>query len=137
LKSAASWLLRLGLGALFVYAALAKLKDPVGFALEINNYRIWPALAPYGAVMLPGIELAAGVGVIVLPRAWRRAAALAIMGMMALFTAAVSVALARGINIDCGCFGGQSGPISWLTVARDLALLGASGALVLLERDPV
>jgi putative oxidoreductase len=136
LKNALLWAIRLGLGALFVYAGLMKLRDPGEFAIEIANYRLLPGLAPYGAVMLPTVEIVAGLGAIVLPRTWRRAAALVIAGLMLMFTVAVSVALARGINIDCGCFGGDSSPITALTLLRDLAMLGGASALVLLDREP-
>ncbi len=130
------WAIRLVLGGLFIWAGIAKLRDPAEFAIEIVNYRLLPQLAPYGAVMLPTVEIAAGLGAIALPRAWRRAAALVIAGLMVVFTVAVSFALIRGINIDCGCFGGGSSPITGLTLARDLAMFAGAAALVLLDRDP-
>jgi hypothetical protein len=34
-----------------------------------------------------------------------------------------------GINVDCGCFGGNTGPVTAWTAARDLVLL-ALAALV-------
>jgi hypothetical protein len=52
------------------------------------------------------------------------------MGLMAIFTAAVTLVVARGINISCGCFGGHTGPISGLTIARDVALLAVAIALM-------
>jgi uncharacterized membrane protein YphA (DoxX/SURF4 family) len=134
--SAALWVLRIALGGLFIYAGIGKLADPTQFAIDITNYRIVPSLAPWAAVLLPYVEIGCGIAAIVLPRHWRRAGALAIAGMMALFTVAVSAALARGINIDCGCFGGAAGPITAITVVRDVALFGVALALVLLDREP-
>jgi putative oxidoreductase len=128
-RSIVSWLLRLGLGGLFIFAGVLKMEDPTQFALEVVNYRLFSSLAPYLAVTLPAVETLIGVGVIVFPAPWRRASALAIAGLMAAFTVAVVAAVTRHINIDCGCFGGKSGPVSWLTVGRDLALL--AGALAL------
>ena len=87
--------------------------------------------------MLPYVEIACGVGALLLPRPWRRAAALGIAGMLVLFTVAVAVALARGINIDCGCFGGGTSPITAFTVVRDVALFGAAAALVVIDRERV
>lgn len=133
IPSVITWVLRVGLGVLFVYAGVMKLGDPTAFALEIGNYRLWPALAPYLAVVLPAVEITAGLGVIALPSVWRRGAALCIVGLMVMFTIAVSVAVARGINVDCGCFGGDSGPVTAQTIARDVGLLAASVALYLLE----
>jgi uncharacterized membrane protein YphA (DoxX/SURF4 family) len=131
------WILRVGLGGLFVYAGIMKLGDPTQFAIEITNYRMAPGLAPWAAIILPYVEIACGVGAIVLTQRWRRAAALAITGMLVLFTVAVVAALARGINIDCGCFGGGASPVDSFTVARDVALFGASLALVVIDRERV
>ena len=35
------YLFRLALGVVFLAAALPKIADPVGFASDIHNYRIW------------------------------------------------------------------------------------------------
>ena len=131
-----AWLLRLGLGALFLAAGVAKLRDPAGFATEISNYRFLPALAPYLATMLPMIEAALGVTLLVGPARWRRAAALATAGLLVVFTVAVAQVVARGINVDCGCFGGNSGPVTGWTVARDLGLLGAAALLFATSAPP-
>lgn len=128
------WILRAVLGGLFVFAGAAKLRDPVAFAIEIGNYRLWPELAPYLAATLPAVEIACGLGLLLLPLKWRRSAALAVCGVMVAFTAAVASTLVRGINIDCGCFGGDSTPVTGLTVARDLALIAMAGGLLLLDR---
>jgi uncharacterized membrane protein YphA (DoxX/SURF4 family) len=124
------WVLRLGLGVLFVVAGVAKWRDPTAFATEIANYRWMADTAPWVAATLPAIEVLLGVAVIVAPATWRRAAALGMTGLLVLFTVAVGQAVARGINVDCGCFGGSSGPVSVWTIARDLGLLGAAAALV-------
>ncbi|HZS41967.1 MAG TPA: MauE/DoxX family redox-associated membrane protein [Polyangia bacterium] len=134
MKRALEWILRFGLGALFVYAGWVKLRDPTAFATEVTNYHFFPSLAPYLAVTLPPAELVAGAGLIVLPREWRRAAALAVALLCAMFTVAVAQAVARHINVDCGCFGGASGPVTGVTVLRDLALL--AGAIAIYALSP-
>ncbi|HWE31672.1 MAG TPA: MauE/DoxX family redox-associated membrane protein, partial [Polyangia bacterium] len=60
---------------------------------------------------------------------WRRAASLAAMGLLVMFTVAIIHVVRAGINVDCGCFGGNTGPVTAWTGARDLALL-ALAALV-------
>jgi uncharacterized membrane protein YphA (DoxX/SURF4 family) len=132
-RIALGWILRLGLGGLFVLAGVLKLAQPTAFATEIVNYRFLPALAPYLAATLPTIEVVLGVALVAAPLQWRRAAALAMAGMLAVFTVAVGQVVARGINIDCGCFGGGSGPVSGWTIARDVALLAAALAAVTLS----
>jgi uncharacterized membrane protein YphA (DoxX/SURF4 family) len=129
-------LLRVALGGLFVWAGFTKLGDPARFATDIANYRMFPSLAPLMAVTFPPIEIVLGLALVAAPRLWRRAAALAVAALMALFTVAVAQAVARGINVDCGCFGGSvSGPVTIWTVARDVALTLAAAALAVVERS--
>jgi putative oxidoreductase len=128
-------LMRLGLGVLFVVAGALKWRDPAGFAQEIVNYHLWPGLAPYLAAVLPTIEITVGVALLAAPLPWRRAAAAAIAVVTAGFTLAVGSAVARGLDISCGCFGAGSGRVTWLTVLRNLALLGAALWLVWAGRD--
>jgi uncharacterized membrane protein YphA (DoxX/SURF4 family) len=127
--------LRLLLGGLFVYAGLQKLREPAQFAEEIANYQLLPALAPLLAATLPCIEVVVGGVLLGGARSWRRAAAATVALLSLVFTVAVSQALARGINIECGCFGTGGGPLSLLTVLRDVALTVASLLLVRLDRD--
>jgi putative oxidoreductase len=126
------WALRIGLGALFVITGALKLGDPTAFAVEIHNYQLFPALAPMLAATLPAIEILIGAALLFGPRTWLRAGALASAGLMMVFTVAVGSAVARGINISCGCFGEAwgSSPVTLLTVARDVALLAASAAVL-------
>ena len=128
--------LRLGLGALFLIAGALKWRDPVGFAEEIANYRVWPAAAPYLAAVLPVLEITLALSLLAAPRAWRRAAAAALFVVTVTFTIAVGSAVVRGLDISCGCFGGGSGRVTWLTVLRNIALLGAAGWLAWAWRDP-
>ena len=130
-------LLRVALGGLFVWAGYTKLGDPSRFATDIANYRLFPSLAPIMAVTFPPVEIVLGLALVVAPRLWRRAAALAVTVLMVMFTVAVAQAVARGINVDCGCFGGSaSGPVTVWTVARDVALTLAAAALAIVERSP-
>jgi putative oxidoreductase len=125
------WLvLRLALAALFLYAGASKLADPTAFAVEIDHYQLMPWLAPYLAAGLPALEITLGVALVVLPAPWRRAAALGCLALMVAFTVAAAWALVRKLDIDCGCFGKGSGPITWLTMLRDAALIAACAVLV-------
>jgi putative oxidoreductase len=136
-QTAALWALRLALGGLFVVTGVLKVGDPAAFAVEIHNYQLFPALAPVLAAALPAVELAAGAAILIGPRAWLRAGALASTALMVLFTVAVGSVVLRGINISCGCFGAGSGPITPLTVLRDVGLLAASvGLLHLAGAEP-
>jgi len=117
-------LLRMLVGALFIYAAWTKLPAFDAFAEEIANYRLLPAaLVPLFAAFLPGIELLAGA--MLLTGRWTRPAALLLSAMTLVFIAALSQALLRGINLTCGCFGGAE-VATWGTVARDVVILVAA-----------
>ena len=118
--------LRVALGALFVYAGVMKLRDVSGFIDEIANYRLLPVLAPILGNTLPTIEIVTGLVLALARGTWRAAAALLVTALMAVFTVAVTSAWLRGIDVRCGCFGTGGGPIGPLTVARDAALLVAS-----------
>jgi hypothetical protein len=136
-KTASLWLLRVALGGLFVFTGAIKIADPAEFAAEIHNYQLFPALAPWLAAALPAVEIAVGAAILAAPRPWLRAGALASCALMIVFTIAVGSAVARGVNISCGCFGAGSGPVTMLTVLRDVALLAASAAVfVLAEARP-
>ena len=124
------WLLRLGLGGLLILAGALKLKDPVTFANDITNYRFLPMLAPLLAVVLPPIEVVLGIALVIGKAPWPRAAALASLGLLVVFTIAVIQVVARGINVSCGCFGGDTGPVTWVTIARDVGLVLAAGTLI-------
>jgi len=133
---ALSWALRLGVGALFVVTGILKLNDPTAFATEIHNYQLLPSLSPYMAATLPAIEIVLGAALIGGPRDWARAGALATGALMLVFTVAVASVVWRGINISCGCFGAGSGPVTMLTVLRDVALLAACGAIYAMAAPP-
>jgi putative oxidoreductase len=113
---------RVLLGALFLWASASKVPDMAGFAESVANYRIVPpALVPFTASALVGLEMAAGVALMV--NVWARAAALLLGALLAAFTVGLASALARGIDLACGCFGGTDAA-TWWTVLRDLVLLG-------------
>lgn len=135
MKAAMELVLRLGLGGLLAVAGALKLRAPLAFATEIANYQLLPAVAPYVAAILPVVELVVGVALVVAPRAWRRAAALAALALLSAFTVAVASAYFRRINIDCGCFGTGGGPITALTLVRNALLLLVAGSLVRAEGD--
>jgi hypothetical protein len=130
MKEALGLVLRLGLGGLLIVAGALKLRAPVAFATEIANYQLLPAVAPYVAAILPVVELVIGGALVVAPRPWRRGAALAALGLLATFTVAVGSAYLRRINIDCGCFGTGGGPITGLTLARNVALMVVAATIV-------
>jgi uncharacterized membrane protein YphA (DoxX/SURF4 family) len=100
--------LRLALGGMLCYAAFFKLKAPWDFAEKIAGFRLLPAQCNQAlAVTLPWQEMA--VALLLVLGLWKRPAAWVACAMFASFAVAVSIALARGLDIECGCFGTASG----------------------------
>ena len=116
---------RLYLGAIFLLACWHKILHPAAVALDIATYQILPlGLVNPQAIVLPWVELAAGVMLLVGFRT--RAAALLVACMMAMFTVAIAIAVAKGLDMSCGCFASQGSaedPISWQTIGRDTSWL--------------
>jgi uncharacterized membrane protein YphA (DoxX/SURF4 family) len=118
-----AWLCALGLAAVFLAAALLKLRDVAGFYREIENYQVFPPVLAVGlAYYVPALELVAAVAVLV-PR-WRRPGALVLGLLLAAFLGLLTSAWVRGLDISCGCFGVEnfSANYPWL-LARDTLLL--------------
>lgn len=126
--------IRVYLGVVFIAASLYKISEPFQFALSIATYDILPlSLVNIMAVLLPWLEVITGITLIA--GFWTRASALCILGMMAMFTVAVGIALARHLHMSCGCFASAEAEddISTLTVVRDL--LWTAGAVYVLLVD--
>ena len=126
--------LRVYLGVVFLLAAWFKIVDPRQFALSIATYDLLPLyLINLMAVILPWIEVFVGVTLIL--GWWTRASALCIAGMMVMFIVALSLALAEGLEMSCGCFASQeaSEEINSLTLLRDFAWLAGAGFILVLD----
>ncbi len=120
-------------GALFVYAGAVKVLDPVGFAGDIENYKMMPW--PIGvrlAFYLPWLEILCGLALIT--RFLYRGGLLILTALMAVFVVATIVAKMRGLDISCGCFGHASKYLSFAWhLALDFVLVAA---LLFLWRTP-
>jgi putative oxidoreductase len=114
---------RISLGAIFCYAALLKIADPVAFAGSVAAYQILPYFASYlTAAVLPFVELSCGLLLICGYRVKGSALIIAVMNLV--FMVALVSAIARGLDIDCGCFkqgGSKTSP--WIALARDVVFL--------------
>ena len=111
-----------GIGLVFLQAALAKLRHRELLAGVIANYRLLPpVLIGPVALVLPPAELAISLGLL-LGGHWLAAVVAALL--LVIFAAAMGINIARGrSHIDCGCGRSQlRQPLSWLLVGRNLAL---------------
>jgi len=124
----------LAVAAVFIYAGLDKIRDPLQFADSIAAFAILPAVfINLLALGLPPFEIACGF---LLLGPWtRRVGALAVAVISVVFFTALASALLRGLTLDCGCFGtgAPSRPRMWLELALDAVLF--SGAVLVYLRS--
>ncbi len=124
LKGVLYHLARLTLALVFVYAGAVKMQDVVVFAGHVAAYQILPyALNYLVAATLPYIEFLAGVLLLLNLRV--RPALVVVGAMTACFMAALVSVLARGLEIDCGCFdpGGGQEVTAGVALLRDIGLM--------------
>jgi putative oxidoreductase len=122
-------LIRVALGALFVFAGASKAYDPGAFAIEIQRYQVVPwLLGGVTSVYLPWLEMLAGV--LLLLKRFERGALLVITLLLLVFTLALASAMFRGLSIDCGCFGKAfTATGTTVPLLRNLVLLVFTGIL--------
>lgn len=119
------WLLiasRLLVGGLLIWAGVLKIMDPLGFAQSIKNYRFFPHEAAFIiGVILPWVEVLSGALLIV--GIFRRSSALLISLLLIGFIGLVAIALLRGIDTACGCFGSLSRKADLTLILMDSVML--------------
>ncbi|MGH3832616.1 MAG: DoxX family protein [Pseudonocardiaceae bacterium] len=118
---------RLGLAAVFLVSGALKAVDPAQTRVAVSAYQLLPPdLVGPVATVLPLVELA--LGTVLLAGAFTRWVALASAVLLLVLITAVAQAWARGLSIDCGCFGGGGAVAKGAThypqeLARDAGIL--------------
>jgi uncharacterized membrane protein YphA (DoxX/SURF4 family) len=127
-------LARLVLGGVFLVAGGLKALDPSASIRAVTAYELLPVpVAEIVGYALPWLEI--GLAVLLLVGLLTRAAAATLGLLLVAFIIGVSSAWARGLSIDCGCFGGggtvapdQTAYVS--EILRDVGLLLCAAWLV-------
>ena len=117
-------LLRWALGAVMLLACWDKLLHPADFAQAVYNFQILPdPLVNLTAIVLPWLELV--LGLLLVFGLWVPGALVWFNLLLVTFTGAMIFNLARGVDVQCGCFSASttSGTIGLWDVLRDLSLL--------------
>ena len=96
---------RLGLAAVWLISGILKAIDPDQTYVAVRAYDVLPTAAvEVVAALLPWVEIAFGVLLVI--GVGTRLVAILSLALLLVFMAGVAQAWARGLSIDCGCFGG-------------------------------
>ncbi|MGH3773396.1 MAG: MauE/DoxX family redox-associated membrane protein [Pseudonocardiaceae bacterium] len=129
---------RLGLAAVFLVSGALKAVDPAQTRIAVSAYEVLPpSLVGPVATALPLVELA--LGTLLLAGAFTRWVALASAVLLLVLMTAVAQSWARGLSIDCGCFGGGGAVAKGSThypqeLARDAGIVLLALWLLVLPR---
>jgi uncharacterized membrane protein YphA (DoxX/SURF4 family) len=137
LQAALPWIstvARLVVAGVLLVAGALKVVEPASSVTAVRAYQLLPEwlVSPVGWG-LPFLELA--LGLLLIGGLFTRAAALAAGVLFVLFIVAVASAAARGLSIDCGCFGGGGevapGETQYTAeIVRDIGLVALCAWLV-------
>ena len=129
---------RLGLAAVFLVSGVLKAIDPDATYVAVCAYDLLPKLGvALVAGVLPWLEIV--IGLLLLAGIATRAVAVVSAVLLLGFMAGVAQAWARGLSIDCGCFGGGGAVDPGQTtygreLLRDAGFLLLAGWLVVRPR---
>jgi uncharacterized membrane protein YphA (DoxX/SURF4 family) len=126
-KEWAGLVVRVVVGVVWIVAGGLKFTDPAQSVAAVRAYQLLPGdlAAPVGQ-LLPVVEIVVGLMLVV--GLLTRGAAVISAVLFVLFIVGIVSVWVRGINIDCGCFGGggadpdAASKYPW-EIARDAALL--------------
>lgn len=127
-------LARVVLAGVLAYSGYQKAAHPAQSVLAVKGYQLLPpAVAEVVGYGLPFLELA--LAALLLAGFGTRIAAAVGGALFLVFVAGVAQAWARGLTIDCGCFGGggtvAAGQTHYLgTILRDVGLVALAGWVV-------
>ncbi len=127
-------LARLILGFIFLSACYDKIAHPQAFAEVVSSYQVLPErLIHPVAIALPWVELVLGLSLIL--NIFLQGATVLSNLLLLSFFLMLLFNLARGLDVNCGCFGAQPGEAAAgvFTVLRDLSFLCVSGYLFYAE----
>ena len=133
---------RLGLAAVWLISGGLKFLDPVQTKIAVRAYQLLPeSLVGPVATALPLVEIVLGL-LILVGLAVRVSAAVSVVILTVLIAVIISV-WARGLSIDCGCFGGGGGAAdvgAWdylKEILRDLGFMALAVWLLVFPRSPL
>lgn len=134
-------LVRFGLAAVWLISGAIKVADPAQFRVAVHAYRLFgDGVADVLATAVPLIEIV--FGVLLLAGLGTRLVAVLSAVLFVAYIAGVMQAWARGLTIDCGCFGGggqvSAGQTAYgAEIARDVGFTVMALWLAVRPRTPL
>jgi len=130
-------LFRTVVGLVFLWASYNKIFDPGSFAIAVSNYRLVPAWGVnLMAVVMPWLEFICAL--LLLSGQWLRTSSFLLAGLLGIFIIVVTISMARGLDVDCGCFNADSGrKIGFKLLAQDVLYLVMAAVLFFRGGDAV
>ncbi|MDA7518768.1 DoxX family protein [bacterium] len=105
-------ILRIALGAFFIWSGAVKLADLSSFVDTVGNYQIvdrpWDAVFGY---FVPWFEIVAGFAIVT--GFGLKGGLVSLMGMLLGFSIAIAWVWSEGLNINCGCYGKSDEPTNY------------------------
>lgn len=118
---------RVFLGSVLILASISKIADHAAFMQSILDYRLVTGIAAsIPATIIPWIELLCGL--VLMFGVLMRGSSLLAGALIGVFTIAVVIALARGLDISCGCFtqDPNAAATGWLKVIENAVLIAVT-----------
>jgi len=111
------------IAALFVASGIPKIRKPFGLAIALVRFGLVSRVRPGLGRLLGAVEVAVGLAVAVSPVL--SPPSVAALLLLVAFTAVITRSLVAGQSVECACFAtGET--TSWVTVVRNLVLIGVS-----------
>lgn len=134
-----SLIARVGLAAVWLVSGVLKVADPAQTVIAVRAYQLLPEdLVSPVANALPFLEI--GLGLFLLIGLGVRVAAVASALVLTVLIGVIASVWARGLSIDCGCFGGGGAADvdGWdyaAEIARDVGFLVLAAWLIVFPRS--
>lgn len=122
-KTLVPFFIRSVISLTFIITGLLKVLAPSTFLEAIEGYQLVPYSIAFGmAFFLPWLEIVTGISLFI-PSLSKGAAQILFL-LVIIFIVALSVSWARGLDIQCGCFGANNSTTNYpLHITGNLFLL--------------
>lgn len=126
-------IIQVALGAVLLLAAIGKLLNAEHFQDVLRLSRLPEASVVPGAVLAPVVEFGLAVGLVLSTPPGLTFALSATAGLLAVFTAWMLFVYAKGLRIQCGCFGAGGSEVGPRTIARNAMFMALAVAGLVLS----